>query len=444
MPFFRYIASDANGRTLEGTLQATSGQEATQLLARQGLSVTHLSGSGTPVASAVQKPTVRASPWPAPAAASPRSSVETRPAAPPHVNSIQSVAKPTNVVRTKRGSDKHLFFMFSQLAGYFRAGMNPRTAFQDIASKSPPLYQPSLQEIAQRAGEGLQISEVLERYPDLYPPHVVGMVRAGEMAGFLPEAFQEVADWAHPSYRLKRAMSIFNNVAVILVVGFPIGLAVVNGSLNSWDVQEASGGETPVGPLLIRLMSRAALPLILPTALILVAYYLGRYFWKGDANRMNRHRLLLTVPILGRRARAESLRQFAYALGLISQAGVSPHTAFGLSADAMANLDMAERLRATSVKSDTSTKLTTMLGASDVVPREYQNVIDTGEITGDVPGAALHVADATNVEFQAADGSTKYVKSFLGILVFGAGIILFFLLLRFMMSGEITHVLGTD
>jgi len=424
MPLFRYTAADASGRVLEGTLQAASGQEATRLLQQQGLRVDSLSGGAGPGA--------------------------TRAVTVPVSQQVQPISRPVStpapvsadVVRTRKGKDKHLILIFSQLASYFRAGMDPRRAFEDVAYKCHPNYRDSLLEVSRRAGEGFRLADILERYPDLYPPHVVGMVRAGEAAGFLPEAFQEVADWALPSWRLKRALAVFNNVVVVLVIGYPIGLALTQGSLSSWDAQEASGGQTPVAPLLAHLVGKAIIPMLLPTIILLGLYYLGRWFWKSDKNAESRHRLLLTVPILGKRARAESLRLFAYALSLVSRAGVSPHSAFSLAADAMPNLSMRNALRDSARRADTSSKLSTLLQDGSVVPIEYRHLMETGEITGDIPAASLRVADASNIEFTSADGSTKYVKSFLGILVFGAGILMFFWLYRNFMLGEFTHILG--
>jgi type IV pilus assembly protein PilC len=423
MPFFRYTASDASGKTVEGNIQANSGQEATQALQRQGFTVTQLSGSGTQVASAVKPPSPAAAP-PRPMATptQPRQA-ETRPALRP--TTISTVVKPPgDIVRTKKGNDKYLLFIFAQLSSYFRAGMNPRQALQDISSKSPVLYQASLNEVAHRAGEGFRMSDVLERYPDLYPRHVVGIVRAGETAGFLPEAFQEVADWALPSHRIKRAFKVFNNVMIVLGIGIPFALGMVHASINTWDPQEAAGGEAPVAPLLLKAFGDQVKILIVPVLIFFVFYFAARHYWRSDKMALPRHRLLLKVPIIGNRVRAESLRLFSYALSMVSRGGVTPHTAYELALDAMPNLELARRMRETAQVSDSSTKLTDMIRQSNVVPRDYVNIIETGEITGDVPGAAMQIANGTNIEFQSADGATKHVIWAIRILILVVGFII--------------------
>lgn len=435
MPFFRYIASDAAGKVLEGTLQASSGQEATHALEKQGLRVTHLSGSGSSSGSVVRPP----------ASTRPSAAVMAAPAAvrvgPAPAAAKPSVAKP-DVVMTRRGKDKNLLFIFAQLASYFRAGMNPRQAFEDVANRSPLLYHDSLMECSKRTGEGSRIADVLARYPRLYPRHVVGMVRAGETGGFLPEAFQKVSDWALPSHRLKRIMSWAYWLFMSNLFCYPIAQALTQGSVQSWDVQEASGGSASPLPVLghqFMVNMKQAMPI---TLLAVAVYLCVHNWWKSDRMEYTRHRLLLKVPILGGRARAEAINLFSYALGLVSRAGVPPHTAFEISAEAMPNLELAERMRQSASLGNSQSKITDLLLKAHVVPIEYTNIIQTGEVTGDVPGAAMQVAQSSKVDFDATDANGGRLRWAILLVVAVVGFILMAFLLKGFYSGLITHVVG--
>ncbi|HLK13904.1 MAG TPA: hypothetical protein VKT78_03785, partial [Fimbriimonadaceae bacterium] len=165
MPLFQYKAQDGEGRTVEGMVTADSAQAATQSLTARGFRIFDLSqkGGGTtappqparpaapvqppqaapasfaqrianPVAPDYHTPSRRATgqreqillnepvkPKPAP-----------MPAGPQRVNI--PAAAPVQIVRTKRGSDKSNTFLFSQLASFFRAGVNPAEAFTRLSA----------------------------------------------------------------------------------------------------------------------------------------------------------------------------------------------------------------------------------------------------------------------------------------------------------------------
>ncbi|MBI3721996.1 MAG: type II secretion system F family protein, partial [Fimbriimonas ginsengisoli] len=202
MPHFKFKAFDNAGRDHEGTLEAADAREAAAHLVAQGLKVRLLQeaapapqfqlGPAPAQPAPKQRPTPQAPavrPFrPTPQAPSPQ---PPGPGAPAPSTKASVASSP--VIRTPRGSDKDRFFLFSQTAAALRAGINPAEFFSNMAPRVPPRFRGSMSALSAAAAEGTAISAVLAQYPNLYPSSVVGLVRAGEQGGFLPEACDTVA-----------------------------------------------------------------------------------------------------------------------------------------------------------------------------------------------------------------------------------------------------------
>src|SRR2546423_8980750 len=167
MPFYLYSALDASGKKLEGTIQAQSANEALHSLIVRGFRTPKIVGEKAGAATTAQprqvKPIVQA--------------------APIQIN-VPADAPAAQIYRSRKSSDRERFFLFAQIADQLRAGINPAQAFGELArTYKGQKFRDSLAMVAAAASEGRPISDVLALWPDLYPEHVVGLVRAGEVGG---------------------------------------------------------------------------------------------------------------------------------------------------------------------------------------------------------------------------------------------------------------------
>lgn len=417
MPSFEYTGIDRQGKSVQGQVTAATRDEAALTLTQSGLLVSRLSQTGAaPVQSSAR---IQGAPAPpivqgssavkqgAPPVLGAQPAAPVRPAIRPKIAPSQK--KPP--VRTKRGSDKDLYFVFSQLQSYARSGLNPVEALTNVAngcSRSRPDYSKALHEAADAAKEGRPLSEVFERYVDLFPPHVVGMVRAAEQGGFFPEAYDLITDQAHASHKLRIWFRWLLAIAIMVGVCFPITQVMFRAAVDSWDVQEKSGGTAPGMPTLLHAIGSELLwpcgPVIL--ALIL-GFWLFGHFWQSMPRRELRHRLVLMVPSVKNRAKAESLSVFAWTMGMLSKVGLPPKTVWDLSVGTIPNLAVRNDLNNTGARMTEQTRLSEAMLMSQHLPEEYAPIVQTGEVTGDVPGALMRASQSQLEEFKAGDQATK-------------------------------------
>lgn len=414
MPSFDYSAIDRQGNSVQGQIQAATRDEAALNLTRTGLLVSRLAEAGAPpIQQRMQVPqrSVAAPPTvvkqnappvvaPPPAQRSQATRSVSRPSTPPAKKSA---------VRTKAGRDKDLYFLFSQLQSYARSGANPVEALTNLSKNCPREdYRESLQEAADAAKEGRPISEVLERYVDLYPPNVVGMVRAAEYGGFYPEAYDIIADQAHASHKFRIWFKWLLGIAIMVGACIPMLALMLHAGLDSWDAQEKSGGTAPGWGTLFSSVGHEFAVLYGPLTLVLcIAIWFFAKYWQGLPRRETRHRLALLVPSVNKRARAESLSVFAWTMSNLAKTGLAPRTVWELSTATIPNQAIRSQLEETGKRMSEQTKLSEAMSMSRQMPEEYAPIVQTGEVTGDVPGALMRASSSQMDEFKSSDQGSK-------------------------------------
>ena len=76
-----------------------------------------------------------------------------------------------------------------------------------------------------------------------------------------------------------------------------------------------------------------------------------------------------------------------------------------LAADAAPNLEVARRFRDEASRMREQDRLSVALGHTGLLDPQLVDVIENGELAGDVPGAVASVHRTTSGEFQRKDGS---------------------------------------
>ena len=434
MPFYQYSVLNNQGQTVLGTLQAETVDAARAALTGGGYTVQMLQELASSNSIRAPKPTqapaspkipaqkIRPQITPTNPQPAQRPVVQPQrkemPGAGPIINTLPSGPAKKDTYKTKKGDDKDLFFLFSQLGSYFRSGINPVQALTDHTKRTPVQFHDSLKHTARVVSEGGRMSDVLEKYPYLYPPDVVGTVRAGEVAGFLPEAMEEIASKMEISHRLKRRLKYFNMMFIMTIATTPMVYGMIQGSLKSMALQDQAGGSLPPVQTLGKSVGVSLFHDLPITQLIFGALWALYAWFNSMPMRRIRHILVIRTPVIGGRAMAESMARLTWAMGMVSKGGLSPQQTFLLGLQSVPNLFIRERLQEEGQRMTESDKLSSALRKSALLPVEYGNIVETGEVTGDVPRALENVAKATDADFQGRNATAVTSSSFIlyGIL----------------------------
>jgi type II secretory pathway component PulF len=230
----------------------------------------------------------------------------------------------------------------------------------------------------------------MRHYPNMFPEGIVGAVRAGEAGGYLPDACETV------SKQQKETRRVFNMFAVLMIalpwcIFLTLLAASVAFGINSafQPLLDNPEGGTFEGGM------EGALKGIVGVLFFVVfgggwaAYFIGR----SERFRSFRHRMGLAVPMFRRRALNENLAHFSFHLGRLAKAGLSPFASWRLAALAVPNEAYADRLTAMSDNLNEQSRLSELLYRSKLFPRETAQIVETGEMTGDLPNALDQVME---------------------------------------------------
>lgn len=344
--------------------------------------------------------------------------------------SSPSGSAPKQTYATKRGSNRILYFLFSQLANYQTAGVNPVQAYNQLAGQTnQKQYQQSLVMAAQMASSGAPFSSVMEMYPDLYPAGCVGMVRAGEQGGYLYDAYREASRLADQARKMNIwGMVTFVNVILNVMFLWPCWLLSRSfvGMWNSENEHYNSNGFQVLGQVVGHYLLWPFGPLML--ASIIVAIYLPKW-WLKRSNTYNRHRWALRLWSLKTRAVAEAMQVFTWHLSRTSQAGLSPVRSFELAAGAIPNIVISEAMLKARSTAKEGTTLTSLLSQIPYVSAETLAMAQTGEMTGQVPDMMAQAAqmEAQTFRLQSAASGIKLGCWAMLVIVaaWGIGVIIF-------------------
>jgi type II secretory pathway component PulF len=448
MRFYQYTARDSTQKQVGGTIQAASEAEARQSLTKFGMEILALREILAGQQPQTPAPTAKPTPRPAASQQLPRQQtpVPQRPIqqppqqspynynqAPPPKITPPKQSQPVSIIHTAAGTDKQRFFIFSQLASAFRAGLNPAQTFHEVSQRSAGQFRPSLEDAANSVTEGKTFSQVLERYPDLYPEHVVGMVRAGEVAGFLPDAMDEVARQAESAHAFGRWFFWVGFLIVNFLLSIP-GIFIVRvAMLNMIDDVNKTGGAGGAAAGLQAYKDELWKALLWPwgpiTLGIYAALWVFKKFYMARTAKHFRHSVGLKWPVYGKRARHENLARFAWTMSRVSRAGVAPAQAWQLAANSVPNLTFRDELLNIGSQMRDQTRMSDIIHRSPIFPEEYAPYVATAEYTGDLPGAMEQLSRVSAGEFMAAQNYAKIRSGcwgFLGCFVTsGIGAIIF-------------------
>jgi len=417
MPIFAYQARDSKGQRITGAHEATDQRTALEALRASGLFVTKLepAANGT-IANTTSAPAV-AAPLPVGNVSSEvKAEVPPRPAPPPPYGEPQTSLPGAHPATTPipprywlRSNNKDLALFFRQMHAMIHAGTSLAHAINTMATNAPNAgLRTACDEMKTRIASGRQLSELMQSYPGIFTPLMVGMIRAGEMGGFLDRMCLRLSEYAERDYEIQQLIkretwypkllllaSLFIPTIVPAAVAFFLG--------GNW--------------LAIWLRAMALPAAFIVTALLLIRFknYLAPLFKHFAPLVRIIDQIKLVLPIIGKTTRSLATAKFCRALGTLQAAGMGVQQTVRLAADASGNSVIIDNSRHIIQRLESGASLTDALDSTRQFPGVAIQMLRTGEATGKVDEQLDKVAD-----FLEADAETTIKQSVvaLGIIIF--------------------------
>lgn len=212
------------------------------------------------------------------------------------------------------------------LADLLSSGLPIGRALEVFREVAPARWQPALDPLREAIREGRSLAAALADSPVEFPELVIGMARAGEAGDGIADAIRRAA--AHAEAAAKASSAVRAALAYPLVVASTGVLSVgvmVGVVLPRFAVILADLGQA-LPPLTQAMLSLATTgrTLLIPGAIVAVIVMVGVSEWQRTPNgRLRLHQALLRTPIIGDLRASAATSRVTAALAALLGSGVS-------------------------------------------------------------------------------------------------------------------------
>jgi type IV pilus assembly protein PilC len=389
---YRYAAKDSNGKTIEGTLQASARGEVVAELRKQDLVVIRVEEGGKGKKKA---------------GGAPRGSI--------------SFFKP------RPSATKIELVLFTrQLATMIGAGISLLEALEVLADQAEtPGFKMVCVNLANELRGGSDLSAAMETMPRVFTPLYVSMVAAGEVSGQMDTILERLADYQEAAAELHREVKsamTYPVVSLVLVLGITTFLLL--GVVPTFrQVFESLDSELP-----------QITEIVLGTSDFLKAnwyYVFGgmagvafslALFKKTPAGSLLFDKLKLKMPIFGQLARKIALARFSRTFATLVRSGVPILGTLDIVADTSGNQVISNVVIKARESVRNGNMLSEPLSESKVFPGMVTRMIAIGEKSGALEALLEKIAEFYDGQVKAQiKALTSLIEplliSFMGLLV---------------------------
>jgi type IV pilus assembly protein PilC len=323
--------------------------------------------------------------------------------------------------------DLQALVVFSrQFATMINAGVAISRCLDILANQChDPVLQPALVGARQDLLAGSTLTEAFSRYPQIFSPLYISMIRAAEVGGILDSTLARLAGFLEKEYEIRHKIkAAMMYPIVILVFSMVITTGMMIFVLPSFlGIFNDLGVDLPLPTQILFIISTAmqkywfAPPIVVPFIMFAVKRY-GRTA-KG---RYHLDLFKLKMPIVGPLALKMALSRFARTFGALTNSGVPITRALEIVGESAGNVVLAEAITTARNAVREGQKISTPLQNSGWFPQMVCQMIDIGEETGRLADMLTKVSDFYDTEVDAAiKGLTSLIEPVmivvLGILI---------------------------
>lgn len=355
MPSFQYIALQTNGKKIRGKIDSNDERQAYQSLREKGMRVLQIK---------------------------------------PLKESI--LTKDIEIFAPKVKSE-HLVAFFRQFTTLVKAGISIADALNILIQQTEDnTLKKALEQINAEVRTGLSLSLSFQKFPKIFSPLVVNMIRAGEASGNLDEVLERLSQFIEKENitkeKIKSAMTYPVTVILIAIIAVVILMWKVIPQFVS--TFEGLGIELP---LITRMVVGASnvvtqywyIVLSLPVLLIVAIKLWGR----TDQGRYILDFIKLKLPVFGKLAQKSMMARFSRTFSSLYSAGVPILKTLDIVAKVVENAVITKAIYLARDSVQRGQSLVILLKRSWAFPPLVTHMIAIGEQTGALDTVLNKIAD---------------------------------------------------
>lgn len=392
MAAFAFSALDANGKEQRGVLEADSSRQVRQLLRDRGLAPLRI-----------------------------------EPAIKPAVQGRRAVASAVNFGGPKL-SVAELALITRQLATLLQAAMPLEEALGAVSRQAEKAKVANIVlSVRSKVMEGHSLAHSMGEFPAAFPGLYRATVAAGEHSGHLDLVLGKLADYsenAHASRQKVQMALLYPSILLLVAIGIVSGLMtfVVPKVV---DVITGQGQELPfLTRALIGLSSFITHWGWLALIVLAGAIAALRYALRKEQVRLQWHRRLLRMPLLGRLSRGSNTARFASTLSILTSSGVPLVDALSIGGAVLSNEWLKQAIGLVTQQVKEGSALNRALEQCGYFPPMMISMIASGEVSGSLDTMLERVATSQQREFDNIVATILGIFEPMMLLVMGGAVLL--------------------
>lgn len=328
---------------------------------------------------------------------------------------------------------RHVIDFVRSLANLVKGNIQILKALSLMEKQSPPGMREIVADLVGAVRQGAPLSQAMERRAGVFPPLLIGMVRAGESAGLLGEMLEKTADHEEKVEDLRRKVrgALAYPLFVFAIGGLTIFILLVYFMPRLMESYLSNQQELP-WPTKVTLTVSGCLSAYWPWILGAFALLFLVIRRRGGSSQGSWDRLILQIPVMNTLALKNAVIGFNRTLGLLVSHGVPLVNGVALAADTVMNRVLRERLAAVQGKLvQRGASLGAALREVPGYPTAATALVVVGEESGALPTALDQIATQYEREVESwLKTSTTLIEPAMILIVGGiVGFVVFAMLM---------------
>ncbi|MGJ7442083.1 type II secretion system F family protein [Aquipuribacter sp. MA13-6] len=319
---------------------------------------------------------------------------------------------------------KDLAVMSRQFATMINSGLSLLRALTILADQTEnKKLATTLGEVRSEVETGQSLSGALAKHPQIFPPLMINMIRAGEVGGFLDAVLLQIAENYEAEVKLrnkvKSAMTypvVVFTMAILAVVGMLLFIVPIFEEMFA-----GLGGELPA-PTKVLVWLSGVLRLGAPVLVVLIVVMV--VVWQKIKHQKRVHAIVdplyLKAPVFGGLVQKIALSRFARNLGTMISSGVPILQALDIVADTTGNVVLTKAIHEVQDSVRQGESLAGPLANHPVFPSMVVQMLAVGEDTGAMDTMLHKISEFYDQEVEATTEALTSLIEPLMIAVLGA------------------------
>lgn len=332
-------------------------------------------------------------------------------------------------------NQKDLVILFRQMAALISAKVPVLNSLRTIQYQTDNHYLRSvLKNIADSVEDGTPLSEGMSKYPLVFSPLVVSMIRSGEVSGNLQNAINHVADTIEKNYDLtSKIRGALFYPSFVIAAAFIIGFIVITFILPKITTMiKELNVEAPWYTKVV--MSVGDFMASYWWAVLIVLIAAAASFWyyvQSEAGRKEWDIWKLKLPIIGSMFRSIYIARFSDNLSILLTSGIPLVRSLIIVSNVVNNFVMQGVILRAADEVKKGGSISSVFRKSPEIPPIVSQMVEIGEESGQLSETLKSTSDfyTREVDNKARNLTTMIEPVLIVILGIGVAILVFAVLL---------------